>query len=174
MCWDRLPSCCIPQNKVKHTTLNQRAWKLLWVYWLLKMFREFICVDSCKNVSTFTCQVYLPHWELCWNLLISPLQSTLRFSDESQSRSPKDVEHTLPAESYVKSWRVLKGVLPINLHLNRRFCFSENQKVNMERFKTPWIKWCLSIWYLFSFANQSIKTWKCGLYDSQEKCTWNM
>lgn len=41
-----------------------------------------ICVDSCRNVRPFTCQVYLPHRELCWSLLISPLQSTLRFSDE--------------------------------------------------------------------------------------------
>lgn len=90
VCWDRLPLCYIPQRKVKCTALNQRTQKLSWVEQLPEISRGFMCGGSCKNVNT--CQVYLPRWQLCWNLLISPLQSALRFSDERQYRSLKDEE----------------------------------------------------------------------------------
>lgn len=43
----------------------------------------------------------------------------MRFKDERQPGGTKDAEHLLPSERDVMSCRVLKGVLPINLHLNR-------------------------------------------------------
>lgn len=105
-----------PWIEIQHPTLTQRAGKLLWAQQQPEVSGEFIWTGY---INTLTPQIFLSYWELGWNWLISPWLNTLRFADEKQPGSPKEVEHLLPAERNMKNWGVLKGVLPINLHLDR-------------------------------------------------------